>query len=89
MKCVALRGFYLAGVPHKKGDKVEVPDQLVRHLELTGKIERAPEPAPAPAVGAPAPASAKAAPKGKAAMTTQSVPALVPGAAPTKETSHD
>lgn len=88
MKCRALRGFYLAGVAHKKGDAVEVPDPLVRQLELTGKIERAPEPAPAPAVAAPAPAAAKAAPKGKA-MTTASAPALVPGAAPTKETSHD
>lgn len=87
MKCLALRGFYLADAPVKKGAEVEVPDQLVRQLELTGKIERAPEPAPAAA--APAPAAAKAAPKGKAAMTTASAPALVPGTASTKETSHD
>lgn len=69
MKCRALRGFYLQGVAIKKGDPVEVPDHLVRQLELTGKIERLPEASPKK--------PAKAGP-----LTAAANPALVPGAQP-------
>lgn len=86
MKCKALRGFYLADALVPKGATVDVPDHLVRTLESIGKIERAPEPTAQPAAAAKAD-KPKAASK-PAPMTTQSAPALVPGAA-TQEKNHD
>lgn len=86
MKCKALRGFYLADALVPKGATVDVPDHLVRTLESIGKIERAPEPTAQPAAAAKAD-KPKPAPK-PAPMTTQSAPALVPGAA-TQEKQHD
>lgn len=86
MKCKALRGFYLADALVPKGATVDVPDHLVRTLESIGKIERAPEPTAQPAAAAKVD-KPKAAVK-PAPMTTQSAPALVPGAA-TQEKQHD
>lgn len=81
MRCKALRGFYLSESLCKRGEFVDVPDALVRQLELIGKVERAPEPAHVES----APAKAHK-PK---PMTTESAPALVAGANTVKDKQDD